>query len=271
MKIIKSVISFIRKGLDDNIMVYAAQSAYYLMLSSIPFIMILFSIVQLISPLNSLQLEKAITGVVSPSLRGFAEGILDELFKKPGISIISFSAVTILWSASRGFASMERGVKHIYNIPKRRFFILDVIASFIYTIVFAAILLLCLGVIVFGQGIVSFLNNHLKFFAIDINIIIYALVLLLAILIFTLIYMGFSGGKISFFKNLPGAMLTGIGWVVFSFAFSIYINNFSNYSRIYGSLTAVVLMMLWLYICMAIFLFGAELNKLIIKYKERGR
>ena len=67
---------------------------------------------------------------------------------------------------------------------------------------------------------------------------------------------------------MPGALFTGAGWILFSYIFSVYINNFSNYSRIYGSLTAIVLLMLWLYSCMTILLYGAEVNMEIIRHKN---
>ncbi|HIU47977.1 MAG TPA: YihY/virulence factor BrkB family protein, partial [Candidatus Avimonoglobus intestinipullorum] len=84
-----------------------------------------------------------------------------------------------------------------------------------------------------------------------------------------LVYKTFSGKKMPYKRHLPGAVFTTAGWMVFSFLFSIYIENFANYSYIYGSLTAIVLMMLWLYSCMIILLFGAELNMLNQIYKER--
>ena len=62
---------------------------------------------------------------------------------------------------------------------------------------------------------------------------------------------------------LPGAALAAAGWLGFSFFYSLYIDNFADYTLVYGSLAAVVLLMLWLYFCMNIFLFGAQLNKLV--------
>lgn len=267
MKFLKWLISFIFKGLDDDIMVYAAQSAYYLVLSSIPFTMILLSVVQYFIPLDKSDVLKILPTLMSPSLQAFIADIIDEIFSKPMISLISVSAVTTLWSASRGFAAMERGIKVVYRIPKRKFFIIDIMLSLIYTVLFIAILLLSLGVIVFGKTIIYVLESHIPWFTININLFQYVLCFALIFLFFTVIYASFSSRKIPFRYHIPGALFTGAGWILFSFIFSIYINNFSNYSRIYGSLTAIVLLMLWIYCCMTILLYGAEINMEIITHK----
>lgn len=269
MKVIKRLISFIFKGMDDNIMVYAAQAAYYLVVSAIPFIIILLSVFQYFIPLDKAEVFKILPETMTPGLRVFFEDIINELFSKPMISLISLSAVTTLWSASRGFAAIERGIKVVYHIPKRKFFAADIAFSFIYTILFIVMLLLFLGILVFGKIIISFLESHIVWFSVNINIFRYLLFIFIIFLFFTSIYAVFSSRKIPFRYHIPGALFTGIGWGIFSYIFSIYINNFSNYSRIYGSLTAIVLLMLWLYSCMIIFLYGAEFNMEIINAKNR--
>ena len=69
--------------------------------------------------------------------------------------------------------------------------------------------------------------------------------------------------RLKFLKQLPGAVAAAACWMIFTYIYTVYIENFSNYSYVYGSLTAVVFLMLWLYFCMNIFLFGAQLNKML--------
>ena len=63
----------------------------------------------------------------------------------------------------------------------------------------------------------------------------------------------------------PGAMIASVGWIAYSVLFAFYIDNFSNYAPLYGSLTAVILLMLWLYSCMYILFLGAEINLYYIR------
>ena len=69
-------------------------------------------------------------------------------------------------------------------------------------------------------------------------------------------------------KSIPGAMFSALGWLVFSYVFSLYIDNFANMTYMYGSLTAFIILMLWVYFCIYIFFIGAEINKKIYPETE---
>ena len=69
--------------------------------------------------------------------------------------------------------------------------------------------------------------------------------------------------------HVPGAVLSAAGWMVFSYAFSMYIDKFNGFSNMYGSLTTMILIMLWLYFGMYITLIGAEFNQLLAKRREK--
>lgn len=267
MKILKKPFALVKKGMDDSITVYAAQSAYYLMLSVIPFIMLLLSVIQFFVPLDKAAIH--IPTMLSPELKAFFTGIMNEIFEQPGFSLISASAAAILWSVSRGFSAIERGVRQVYGIPKRKFFVWDILLSFLYTLIFTVMIALFLLIIVFGSAVLAVAKMHVPWADLNVSILKYAMFFGASIAFFTILYAGFTGKKIRMRNHLPGAVFTGTGWVLFSYIFSIYINNFANYSRIYGSLTAIVLMMLWLYSCMIILLYGAEVNVWILERKTR--
>ena len=88
--------------------------------------------------------------------------------------------------------------------------------------------------------------------------------LILQTTIFTVLYMVLPNGKNTFFDSLPGALLASSGWLIFSDLYSIYVENFSGYANVYGSVYAVALSMLWLYFCMAIVFYGGALNRLLV-------
>ena len=80
--------------------------------------------------------------------------------------------------------------------------------------------------------------------------------------LFATAYKALAKSRLSFVQQLPGAALAAAGWILYSFGYSIYIRYFSRYSALYGSLGAVMLLMLWLYMCMNILLCGALFNRL---------
>jgi membrane protein len=79
---------------------------------------------------------------------------------------------------------------------------------------------------------------------------------------FLVIYVAIPNRKTKVMNELPGALICAAGWMGFSYAFSFYIDHSSNYATMYGSLTTIVILMLWLYFCMYILFIGAEINLL---------
>ncbi|MEE0943873.1 MAG: YihY/virulence factor BrkB family protein [Clostridia bacterium] len=250
---------------EDLVTVYAAQASFYIIIATVPFMMLLLAAMQFFIPVDFARVMEIINTLLPQNLRGLAYRALSELFVKSG-SVLSLSAITALWTASRGAAAVSRGIRHVYRTSDNGGFVKNVLWSALYTIIFIAMLLLTLVMLVFGPTIVEFLSEHFLVlsgvFALfeKLRAIVFLVVFCL---FFALVYSSLSGRKVAFSKQLPGAVFSALGWVIFSLGYSIYIENFSNYSYIYGSLAAIVLMMLWLYFCMIIFLFGAEINVLI--------
>ena len=138
--------------------------------------------------------------------------------------------------------------------------------SIVYTIGFVFILIFTIGVLLFGNRIQMLLESwfpHLAYFSGIIILFRTGLSIALFLLFFVLIYTILPNKKLSFLKQIPGAAFTALGWLIFSYVYSLYVDHIANFSYIYGSLTALILLMLWLYICMNIVLLGAELNKML--------
>lgn len=247
---------------EDLISVYAAQASFYIIIASVPFLMLLLALTQFIIPVDFDKVMTLLNTFLPSGMRGIAYRALSELFVKSS-SVLSLSAIAALWTASKGSAAISRGVRHVYNSSDSLSFIKSIFWSAVYTVIFMAMILLSLIILVFGSTIIEFLSVHFEWLQGVFGLFerLKAVVFLVVLcLFFAFVYRSLSGKKIPFSKQLPGAVFSAIGWTVFSLGYAIYIENFSNYSYIYGSLAAIVLMMLWLYFCMIIFLFGAEIN-----------
>lgn len=251
---------FITDIAADELTVYSAQASYYITVSAFPFIMMMISLTGFFIPRETV--FSAISNIIPEIIKPVILKLVDELLEK-SVSLISFGAVTALWSASRGVAAVERGICRVYETGKKRNFIASALYSIVYTLLFMGVLILTLLFQVFGDLIIEFLD--INRYAILLRGIIFFCV---AVIVFCLMYYIFSGREKGFLKHLPGAVVSAFGWILFSRLYSVYIENFSNYSYIYGSLTAVVLMLLWIYVCVIILLFGAEVNKLMMKRSD---
>ena len=99
--------------------------------------------------------------------------------------------------------------------------------------------------------------------------ILYLVIFIIMILIFAVIYRFVPAKRLTWKEVIPGSMFSTIGWIFVSFVFSFYIDNFNNYSRFYGSLGAVFILMTWLFIISTIFILGVEINFVMAEIKNK--
>lgn len=265
--LIKKTKTFINAVIKDNISIYAAQASFFIIISAIPFIMLLLTLLKFFVPMDQMSILQSINKFAPETIGNFLTTIVNELFNKTAsASIISATAVTTLWLASKGVMALYLGINNVFKPERMPNYFYCRFISVLYTMVFIAALLLTIIVFGFGTKLEDILFENFDFLAklityiINAKIIIFTIVLTLC---FALFYRFLPKKKNNSFKyQLPGALCSAAGWMLFSYFYSIYIEMFSNYSYVYGSLTALVFLMLWLYFCMNIFLCGAEINKL---------
>lgn len=248
----------------DSVSAFAAQAAFFLILSIVPFFSLLLTLVQFL-PVDKTEILKTVVDIFPTAFESIVATIIDELYSQSSGAIISISALIALWSSGKGVMAIIRGLNSVYHVNEKRNYILLRIVSAIYTILFVFALMLTLLLLVFSNSIYKFLKNHAPVIAEFTNIFFYHKIILslgILIIIFIFIYrLVQDTHSDSALFVVPGAIISGISWVVFSYGFSIYIDKFSNFSYTYGSLSTIVVIMLWFYICMYILFIGAEINQ----------
>lgn len=252
----------------DRVFLYAAQASYFVIVSIIPFICLLISAFSFFIPADIYSIFDAYE--MPAEIEGFVRVIIDQLFATQKVSLLSISAVIALWTASRGMDSIRVGLERVYHEKPSKIFLKQQLKSLASTIILIVVLLANVVFSMFGAVIAEVLNAQLLF-----EIIMYLSTPILFVMMcaaFTIIY-AFVGkiGKVKWKErieqHLPGAVFTTGCWLLFSYGFSLYIHYFPMASAIYGSLTAVCLLMLWVYVSVIILLLGAEVNKLILRNK----
>lgn len=246
----------------DEMTVYAAQASFFSIIAAFPFIMLLMALIQLIPAINKSNLLQLISSIVPTNIKSLVVTVIDNIYSTSPATVLSLTAIAAIWSASRGMLSIERGLNRVFGKQKKRGYVVTRFICAGYTVVFMLICILTLVLLVLGSSIQGFMERYFPLIA-DITryVISFRTVLLLILTVcFACLYTYVPEKKQSFKKQFPGAIFSTLGWVAFSFAFSIYFNNFSNFSVMYGSLTAIVLLMLWLYACICILFLGAEIN-----------
>lgn len=265
MKLIKKIIKLVRGFLkamnEDHVGAYAAQSAYFIMLSFIPFIILLLTLIQY-TTLTRADIYGAAQVIFPDSMNGFVIDIINEVYSKTAVTI-SLSAITAAWSAGKGFLALMRGMNSVYDVEEQRNYIILRFRSAIYTIVFVISIILSLVVLVFGNSIHQAAVVHLPFLAVITGMILQlkdVVAIAFFTLVFMLLYKFVPNRKARLLSQAPGAVFSSVCWYLFSIGFSLYVTYTPGLNNMYGSLTTIILAMLWLYFCMYIILLGAEIN-----------
>lgn len=243
---------------------FSGQACLFIIISFFPFVMFLLTMIRYL-PITESTVLQMCTDVLPVAFSSFVVSIIEEIYNKSSNTLLSVTVITALWSASRGFLTIMKGLNYIYDIRETRNYLRVRFMATGYTLVFAVLLLVTLIVLVFGNRLyqeilaVNPILGNLIGMIVDIRTFMGLFVLFL---FFLMIYLFIPNRKSRLISEIPGALISSVGWIGFSYLFSIYIDHFGNYSYTYGSLTAIVLLMLWLYACMFIMFIGGEINVL---------
>lgn len=258
-----------------DVPVYAANAAYFIILAAFPTVILLLNLLSYTS-LGGGALLEILEKVIPAALMPSVTRLLTGMFASSSKTLVSVSALAALWAASRGIFGMLTGLNRIYGAQEDRGYVFTRLLSLVYTFLFLLVLLLTLAIHVFGQTILAQLpqsDNPAILFLLKIISSRFLVLLVMQTALFAAMFMFLPNRRNKFLPSLPGALLASLGWQLFSGFFSLYVEHFSNFSTIYGSLSAVAIAMLWLYTCMAIVFYGGALNKYLtdIGYQLRLR
>lgn len=273
-----SEIYFIIKGFtnrlkDDHISAFSVQAAFFLIMSIVPFLSLLLTLIKYL-PISQTMLLDTVINVTPVPFEPLVTTILEELFAKSNGAILSVSVLVAIWSAAKGVLAIVRGLQAVYHVNEsRNYFVLRFISA-IYTVIFVTAIILTLLLLVFSNQIYYALKADFPTAADFISIFIkqkFLLALCLLTLFFLVVYKLVRRSNNSFISLIPGAVIAALSWIVFSYAFSVYIDKFSDFSYTYGSLTTIVLLMLWVYFCMYLLFIGAEINSYFEVFIENSK
>lgn len=280
MKIISSktrrkiniLIHLIVKIKRDDVFALSSQLAYYLMLSFFPFILFLITLVGF-SRLSSTEVLNGLNALLPQSIVDLTTSTITEVFDNQYTGLLGVSVLLMIWTSSSAFRAIIKGVNKAYNFKDNRSFIKRAIISMLGILALALIILLSLFMLVFGDVISGYIRDVVPFYKALLflwNMFRYAFIFVVMIFIFVTIYCISPARRLKIKEVIPGAIFSTIGWVIVSFGFSFYINNFNNYSRFYGGLGAVFILMTWLFLISMIFILGVEINCVLSQIKQRN-
>ena len=244
-----------------NINSFAASIAFFIFLSLVPMLVLICTIIPY-TPLTEVNLMTAVAEVIPEVMNPLAQSLIAEVYDKSA-GILSVAAIATLWTAGKGVMALIQGLNAINGVEEKRNYLVVRTVSSLYTLLMLVVVVLSLFIMVFGNKLVAVALRRVPTLQLLVAAVMrfrFIFGWILLTLTFTAVYAFVPNKKLRFREQIPGAAFAAVVWSTFSWGFSIYVEVFNSYS-IYGSLSLIVIVMLWMYFCMYIILVGALLNQ----------
>ena len=179
------------------------------------------------------------------------------------MGVVPLTLIVTLWSAGKGVLALTTGLNCVYKCNETRNYVILRVRATVYTVMMILVIIFLLVLAVFGNTLNIFIGRHIPIMAgiADKMLELRSIITPIVMIIFSLIiYKFLPNRKCKFWSQIPGAVFATIGWMIISWIFSVYVDIFKGFSSMYGSLTTIVLIMLWMYFCMYSTLLGGEVN-----------
>lgn len=250
----------------------AAEMSFYLLLSFFPFLIFIISSIVYIPVIHLKKYITLLQNLMPDSAFNVTAVLINSAIDNRSISFLIMSFVLTLWTSSRGIKALIRGINKSFKVTETRSFIKTSLIGFLFTIIIILLIFSSMIFLVYGEKIGYFvfeligLNNiFIKVW----NVIRYSVGITTVIIMLVSLYRYTPNKKVSIRDVVPGSIVATFAWLLISFVYSVYANNFSNYEVIYGSIAGIIVLMTWLYLSSWALFIGSEVNaKLYFRRKK---
>lgn len=247
----------------DNLRIYSSSVSFYIIVSSVPLVAILFYILSFMSQDLVSNFEILISSILPKEIYDNFYSVILSIKERSNIALVPFSIITALWGSTKGIGGICEGIEHIFKTQNKGGFIIRSVERIWRTLLFYLIIMASLFVFAFGKLFYPYKKDVflIKLF-LQLRIFFFAVILFM---FFLILYARLSNGKIK--AQILGSVFASLGWMVFTYFYSIYVGYAVNSLSVYAEMGTVIFFMLWVYFCVNIILIGAEINKHFINKK----
>lgn len=252
-----------------DIPIHAANAGFFMILSIFPALVLVLSLLRY-TGLQVSSLVELLSSIIPAPLMPTIEDLVLSTYENSSGALVGVSALTVVWSASKGVYGLMKGLNTVYGVSEDRGWLYTRFISVLYTFLFFGLLLMTLTLQVFGSTLLKLLpitRNTLLRVLTGIVDFRFFLLLFLQSGVFMLIFAFLPNGRNRLRDTVPGALLASLGWLTISDLYSIYVENFASLRNIYGSVYTIALSMLWLYLCLSMVFYSAAFNQYLEDHK----
>ncbi len=264
----------VKEFLDDEMSTYASALAYQMLFSLFPFLLFLIALIgflHLPDFFSWLRLQSEL--VLPPQALEQVNPVIDQLQQSKG-GLLSVGIVIALWTASAGVRLMMSAMNAAYDVPEGRPVWKRIPLSIFYTVGLAGMLLAAAALMVLGPQVMEWIAAQVgmqEFIVTVWTIVRWPAIIFLLMVAVALMYYVMPDVKQKFRFITPGSVLAVVVWIVASLGFAYYVKTFADYNAMYGSIGAIIVLLLYFYISAAVLLLGAEMNAVIEHMSAEGK
>ncbi|MDY5627380.1 MAG: YihY/virulence factor BrkB family protein [Clostridia bacterium] len=262
------IVRAVKSFLDDDVPSMAAQLAFYINTAFFPFVIFLFIIISSTPILDESALYDLIAFLPNQTSTIVLDGLRQVTASK---SLAIITGGVSMWSMSNAVATVSRALNKFYDVKENRNILYIRLLGIIFALLILVTIILNFVLLVGGTLIGTVMIKYLPQYYALWHILRFIVPFVLMIVLFASMYKVMPCVDISFKHSLCGAFFTACSWIVFSSVFSYYVNNFSSYDIIYGSIAGIVVLFTWIFVTAYIILIGGEINSFLAGHFSRRK
>lgn len=253
----------------DRINILSAYGSFFITISAVPFLALILFILSKLSPSLANEFENVFSNLVPEGLVSGFSKLIEQIKSLDFSSFLPISIIIAIWTSCKGVGGVCRGIELVYEKHDTGGFIFRFFKTIWRTLFFYIMIVLSLVIFSLGKILYSSTTTQGTVVNTILNIIIKLRVLAffaILVLFFSILYARLYKSK-NIFKFMPGGAFCALGWILFTFIYSMYISYSLNKPNIYLGMGSLVFFMLWIYFCVQIVLIGAQINKYCLDKK----
>jgi len=243
---------------------YAASASFYWLLSILPSSVLFLSIIAYFPAFHSI-LNAVLDKVIPIAFRPLLLSVWTKIYGERSGTVVSLSALAVVWAASKGVLSITEGLNGILNLQNKMGFIGRRVRAILYFVLLSVSILVCLIAVVFGDLILRFLNIFYPHIGVVINDLFPFRTMtagFLLALMFYFIYRFLPSKRFSHKYCIIFGSAVSFCWIELSYLFSLYAASISKHQQLYGGIGLLLLVCLWTKLCLSLLFYGAVFVKI---------
>lgn len=251
---------------DDDVLTYAAALGFHLLLALFPFLLLLLAVVTFLHvPQAFSRLMEWSRTFLPPQSARQVDAVIREFHDSRRSGLLSVGIVGVIWAASGGVRAAIGALNKAYDVTETRSILRRYVVSVLFTFAGGAIVLICIALLIVGPELARFLAAQIglgEVFVVTWTWLRYVAVALMLTMVCAIMYSALPNVR-GFRWFSVGAVLCVLCWLLLSVGFRVYLSHFGSYNALYGSLGAVIILLLYLWFCSIALLTGGEINAVL--------